>query len=124
MTSAKNFTVLVVEDEWLLREESTGWFRDSGWTVLETALGAQALATLQNEKLIHLLYTDITLADTITGWDVAATGLESHPDLAVIYASGGPDDQTRRRPESIFLPKPVSQQDLMLACSRLLPVAR
>ena len=73
---------------------------------------------------VHLLFTDINLADAITGWDVADAGRVSHPDLAVIYASGGPKDHGRLVPQSIFLSKPVSPDDIMLACSRLMPVAR
>jgi hypothetical protein len=32
-------TALVVEDDWVVREDGAGWFRQHGWTVLETAIG-------------------------------------------------------------------------------------
>jgi CheY-like chemotaxis protein len=92
--------------------------------VFETAIGARALQMIRDADRVHLLFTDINLADAITGWDVADAGRVSHPDLAVIYASAGPEDHARLVPRSIFLSKPVLPEDIMLACLRLMPVAR
>jgi CheY-like chemotaxis protein len=117
-------TALVVEDDGLVREDVAEWFRQRGWSVFETAIGAGALQLIREADRVYLLFTDINLADAITGWDVADAGRVSHPDLAVIYASGGPKDLGRLVPRSIFLSKPVSPEDLMLACSRLMLVAR
>jgi CheY-like chemotaxis protein len=117
-------TVLVVEDDGLVREDVADWFRQQGWIVLETAIGADALRLIREAGRLHLLFTDINLADIVTGWDIAEAGRVSHPDLAVIYASGGPKDHARLVPGSIFLSKPVFPDDIMVACSRLMPVAR
>ena len=117
-------TALVVEDDGLVREDVAQWLRQQGWSVFETAIGAGALQLIREADRLHLLFTDINLADAITGWDVADAGRVSHPDLAVIYASGGPKDLGRLVPRSIFLSKPVSPDDIMSACSRLMPAAR
>jgi CheY-like chemotaxis protein len=117
-------TALVVEDDGLVREDIAAWFRQQGWSVVETAIGAGALQLIREAGSLHLLFTDINLADAVTGWDVAEAGRVLHPDLAVIYASGGRKDHARLVPGSIFLSKPVSPDDIMLACSRLMPVAR
>ena len=69
--SFKGRTVLVVEDDWLLREDLVGDLRREGWTVLEAATGAGAIAALREADAIDLLITDIRLADAVTGWDVA-----------------------------------------------------
>jgi CheY-like chemotaxis protein len=82
-------TALVVEDDWLVREDIAGFFRRQGWSVFETTIGAGALQMMREANRVHLLFTDINLADAITGWDVAEAGRVSHPDLAVIYASEG-----------------------------------
>ena len=87
-------------------------------------MGAGALQMPREVDRVHLLFTDINLADAITGWDVADAGRVAHPDLAVIYASGGPEDHDRLVSRRIFLSKPVSPDDIMLACARLMPVAR
>ena len=117
-------TALVVEDDGLVREDIADWFRQQGWIVLETAVGAGALQLIREAGRLHLLFTDINLTDAVTGWDVAEAGRVSHPDLAVIYASGGPKDHARLVPGSIFLSKPVFPEDIMVACPRLMPVAR
>jgi CheY-like chemotaxis protein len=118
-TPFNGLTVLVVEDDWLVRENVAGWFREQGWSVFDTAQGASAVKLLQETKTVHLLFTDISLADAVTGWDIAEAGREGHPHLAVIYASGGPEDRVRRVSGSIFLPKPVLPRDILGACSRL-----
>ena len=73
-----------------------------GWIVLEIAIGAGALQLIREADRVHLLFTDINLADAITGWDVADAGRVSHPDLAVIYASGGPKDHGPPRASECF----------------------
>jgi CheY-like chemotaxis protein len=120
----EGLTALVVEDDGLVRAHIVEWFRDQGWSVLETPIGAGALQLIREADRLHLLFTDINLADDLSGWDVAEAGRVSHPDLAVIYASGGPKDHARLVPGSIFLSKPVFPEDIMLACRRLRPVAR
>jgi two-component system OmpR family response regulator len=117
-------TALVVEDDWFVREDIAGGFRQQGWAVLEAATGAGALKWLRETKTIDLLITDIRLADAATGWDVAEAVRELHPKIPVIYASGTSDNASRRVPESIFLSKPVSARELMLTCRRLLPATR
>jgi hypothetical protein len=58
-------TVLVVEDDGLVREDVADWLRQQGWIVLENALGAGRCS-----GRLRLLFTDINLAHAITGWDV------------------------------------------------------
>jgi CheY-like chemotaxis protein len=117
-------TALVVEDDWFVREEIAGEFRREGWTVLEAATGASALERLPETKTLDVLITDIRLADAMTGWDIAEAVRVLYPQLLVIYASGAPDNDGRRVPESIFLSKPVTTRELLLACHRLLPSER
>jgi hypothetical protein len=88
MPNRLTVTALVVEDDVWAREDVAAWLRQQGWIVLETAIGAGALQLIREADRLHLLFADINLADAITGWDVAEAGRVSHPDLAVIYASG------------------------------------
>jgi CheY-like chemotaxis protein len=48
-------TVLVVEDEWFVREDIANGFRQEGWMVLEAATGAKALELLRAAKASILL---------------------------------------------------------------------
>ena len=113
--SFKGRTVLVVEDDWLLREDIVGDLRREGWTVLEAATGAGALVALREADAIDLLITDIRLADAVTGWDVAEAFRTAHPRSPVIYASGNPRSNGRLVRDSWFLSKPTSVPQIMLA---------
>jgi CheY-like chemotaxis protein len=113
-------TVLVVEDDWFVREDIANWFRQEGWMVLEAATGAKALELVREAQTIDVVITDIGLADAMTGWDVAEAVRIMSPEIPVIYASGEPDNDGRRVSESVFMSKPLTAHDLLLACSRLL----
>jgi CheY-like chemotaxis protein len=117
-------TALIVEDDWLLREEAGG-FRDEGWVVLEAGTGGKALELVRVGPTIDILVTDIGLADDVmTGWDVAEAVRIAYPEIPVIYSSGGAGDDRRRVSASVFLSKPAALQDFTRACCRLLPAAR
>ena len=76
-------TALIVEDDWLLREDIAGEFREEGWVVLEAG-------TID-------FVTDIGLADAaMTRWDVAEAVRIAYPEIPVIYSSGGAEDDRRR----------------------------
>ena len=80
----KAVTVLVVEDDWLIRENIVTDLRQEGWAVLEAATGAGALTALHDGEKVDLLITDIKLADAMTGWDVADAFRTSHPEVPVV----------------------------------------
>jgi CheY-like chemotaxis protein len=118
--SLKSKTALVVEDDWFVRGDIAAQFRQEGWQVLEAGTGAEALELLRNGQKIDILVTDITLADSITGWEVAEALRRLHPQVPVIYASGGHDIDSRRVLHSVSLRKPFSGHDLLSAGSKLL----
>jgi CheY-like chemotaxis protein len=110
---------LVVEDDWFVREDIANQFRQEGWMVLEAATGAKALELLRQGQSIDILVTDIRLADSMTGWDVAKAVRIMYPDVPVIYASGCLDIDDSRVLDSVALSKPLTAHDVLLACSKL-----
>ena len=117
--SSNGMTVLVVEDDWLVREDIVLSLQQEGWIVLESASGAAALKALRQARIVNLLITDIGLADAITGWDVADAFRTSRPISPVIYASGNPNDDARKVAGSVFLSKPVVISSLLATCRSL-----
>lgn len=113
------FTVLVVEDEWLLRMELADELLLAGWRVREAASGEEALALLAREPEIDFLITDIRLGGAADGWDVADAFRAGHSDGAVIYVSANPDLAARRARASVFLGKPVEIRALLATCDAL-----
>ena len=84
-------TVLIVEDEELVREIAVIEFEDAGFGVLEAGDGAAAFAMLAAPHEIDLLFTDIRLPGTIDGWCIAERARELRPAIPVFYATGFSD---------------------------------
>jgi len=115
--------ILVVEDDWLLRQAMASEMRNAGWHVLEASTGEAALSLPEQAGQIDLVVTDIRLAGDMTGWDVAQSFRDRFSDLPVVYVSGNTVDSTRMVSHSTFLGKPCAPSDLMRACRRALASA-
>lgn len=81
-------TVLLVEDHEDLRAHSTGILRELGYTVLEAAEGEQALALLEANPAITLLFTDIVLPGGMNGRQIADEAVRRRPQLKVLFTTG------------------------------------
>lgn len=62
---------LVVEDEWIVREVIADALRNAGWVVLEASTAEDGIGLMRAGDRIDLLFTDIQLAGTVCGWDLA-----------------------------------------------------
>lgn len=117
-------TVLIVEDEWLVRMELATAFEDERFHVLESGSAEDALAILQGgmdrSPRIDLLVTDIRLTGKLTGWDLAARAREIDEGLAVIYVSANPLAPGRDVRGSIFIDKPALVDRVIASARRLL----
>ena len=112
--------ILVVEDEWLLRDVVAQALRDAGWQVIEASTAEDAIALMRTgHRYIDVLFTDIQLAGRLCGWDVAEQCRAVRADFPVIYASGNAVDRSRRVAGSLFFDKPYSTADVVEACGRL-----
>ncbi|MEP6573887.1 MAG: PAS domain S-box protein [Gemmatimonadota bacterium] len=87
-----NETVLVVEDEELVRSFAVVALRRLGYQTLDAGGGAEALELARaHAGKIHLLMTDVVMPD-LNGRMVAERLLKIHPETRVLYASGYTDD--------------------------------
>jgi CheY-like chemotaxis protein len=118
-------TILVVEDEAMLRNLTGAILRRQGYEVLEAANGPEALAVWGERKArIDLVFTDVVMPGGITGRDLGKTLQTERPGLKIIYTSGySPetyDDGGFFVEGSNFLSKPYRSQDLLVAIRRSL----
>ncbi len=111
-------TVLVVEDEFLVRDDVASYLRDAGWVVVEAGTGERAIALCRSGMPVDVLFTDINLGGAVTGWEVAEAFRAARADLPVVYASGNGGDRARCVPDSVFLSKPYRPRDVLSACRR------
>ena len=107
MTKHATRTVLVVEDEPLVRELIVAEFEDAGFRVREAEDGEGAMSALDEQGAdIHLLFTDIRLPGDMDGWGIAQEARRRRPDLPVIYATGYSVDAPRLVSGGCLLTKP------------------
>ena len=85
-------TVLVVDDEEMIRSVVHAYLRKSGYSVLEAATGAEATLIAEHHGgTIDLLLTDVVMPQ-MSGPQAAERLLEIHPEMQVLYMSGHSDD--------------------------------
>jgi CheY-like chemotaxis protein len=106
--SAKNgITILVVEDDLLLRERVAEFLHEKGLRTIEAGNAAEALIVLKEHPEIRLLFTDVTMPGKLDGCDLAEEIHASRPDIRIILTSGKrlPGD-CHIPPDGVFVPKP------------------
>ena len=118
-------TVLVVEDDGLVRLCITEALSDDHFRVLAAPDAASARRMLESD-VVDVLFTDIDLGPGPDGLALAQQARIINPDLAVVYASGGRPDLARDQtvPGSAFLPKPYRHRDVCDLVTRLARAAR
>jgi two-component system, cell cycle sensor histidine kinase and response regulator CckA len=108
--------VLLVEDEAPVRAFASRALRLRGYTVLEAENAEQALKTLEDPALeVDVFVTDVVMPG-MDGPSWVRLALEDRPNVRVIFVSGYAEDclseGQARIPNSVFLPKPFSLNDL------------
>ena len=86
--SLKLISILVVEDEAIIRFDVAEHLRDQGFAVLEASSGDEALEILQSGARVDLVFSDIQMPGSASGVDLARWILASAPHIAVILTSG------------------------------------
>ena len=81
-------TILIVEDDPDVREMIVGMLSDLGYRTLLARTGPEALAILNQEGGVDLMFTDIVMPAGISGVDLARAALRSRPDLKILLTSG------------------------------------
>jgi CheY-like chemotaxis protein/two-component sensor histidine kinase len=108
-------TVLLVEDEPILRELAQAILVDGGYKVLEAEQSEGALAVWEkHQDEIDLLLTDMVLPGGMTGRELALKLQKLKPALKVVYSTGySPDDMEAEGTPFNFLQKPYPPEMLM-----------
>jgi two-component system cell cycle sensor histidine kinase/response regulator CckA len=108
--------VLLVEDEAPVRAFASRALRLRGYTVTEAACAEDALDLLDDPELqIDVFVTDVVMPG-MDGPTWVSKALESRPDVKVVFVSGYAEDSVSHNrskiPNSMFLPKPFSLNQL------------
>jgi CheY-like chemotaxis protein len=112
-------TVLIVEDDFFVRQDIAEYLRDSGYAVVDVATGEDALELCHADAPIDILVTDINLPGSIDGWDIAEAFRLALAGITVIYASAHAINHARCVPGSRFFSKPYRSADILEACRQM-----
>ena len=109
--------ILVVEDQEAVRAVACGFLQDFGYDVIEAEDGLQALARLQENPDVDLMFSDVVMPGGLNGFDLAQAARGIRPDLKVVHTSGYPkgamvhQEEPRFR-EGFIIMKPYRREDL------------
>ncbi|MHB8629722.1 MAG: response regulator [Aggregatilineales bacterium] len=115
-------TILVVDDEPVIREFLARVLENAGYTVQRAANGREALRHLETSPF-DLLLTDIKM-EHLDGVELLAEARSRRPDLAVILLTGYATVQSAvaalRHGAANYLLKPIKNEDLLAAVASAL----
>ncbi|MFV3288581.1 response regulator [Pseudomonas sp. NY11955] len=115
--SGRNRTVLLVDDDHLVRDMLGDVLRQYGYQVRQAHSGEQALALLDDE--IDLLLTDFAMPE-FNGAQLALAARERYPCLPVVFLTGYAELQGLELPGSLVIQKPVQADELARVLNEIL----
>jgi two-component system, response regulator PdtaR len=119
MCSLRSTTVLVVEDESLIRMLAADSLEEQGFTVLEAGDAAEALAILEEHDEVDVLFTDVNMPGPMDGLALAGLMHDRRPELGLVITSGrGTPDPERLPMSSLYLAKPYLPRQLTAAVEK------
>jgi CheY-like chemotaxis protein len=127
-TSSRDETILLVEDEDVVRMMLVEILQLQGYTVFDAGMAETALTLAEEHEFpINLLITDMNMPG-MSGWYLAKCLRTTHPGLPVLFISGENDHETQRwgkmdRPVQ-HLYKPFSLEDFVLKTREMLDLAK
>ena len=112
-----NESILIVEDEEMLRNLARDILKDCGYRTQEALSGRQAIEIWrQHAGQIDLLLTDMVMPEGVSGIQLAEQLVAENPRLKVIFMSGYTSDEVSpellRRNNASFIQKPYGHVEL------------
>jgi CheY-like chemotaxis protein len=109
-------TILVVEDDRLVREYVLTQLHSLGYVTMAAANAAEALALVDKNEKFDLLFTDVIMPGAMNGRQLADAILNARPDLKVLFTSGYTENAIihhgRLDQGVLLLAKPYRKADL------------
>ena len=117
-------TILMVEDDPLVREHVEAQLRQMGYRVISVGDPVSALEMVRTRPDIELLFTDVIMPGGMNGRELAEAANSIRPELKVLYTSGYAENAIvhhgRLDPGVHLLSKPYQRADLKRMVHRVL----
>ena len=120
---ASAHTVLIAEDEVLVRLVLADFLRGCGYRVLEAANAIEAIQILSEDFQIDVLFTDVQMPGEMNGFGLAKWARQHRPGIRIIITSG--HEQAAHRASDLceeepYVRKPYDPANVAAQIRRLL----
>ena len=107
-------TVLLVEDDALLRISTADYLRTKGYHVIEAGTVIEAATVLSSGPPVHLVFSDVDLPGATGGLSLAVWIHANYPTIPVVLTSGvrAVMPTLSSQPVVPFVPKPYDFEEL------------
>lgn len=123
-TATGTGTILLVEDEELVRRYALRILGEAGYSVILAEHADEALKKLEKNPGIQLLFTDIVMPGSMNGLELVERALQQYPSLKIVYTSGHNNEELLQQPDwetsAHFIAKPYRRAELLTLFSELL----
>jgi two-component system, response regulator PdtaR len=87
----KSITVLVVEDDAMMRTKLAEELQDAGYLVVEASDGTEALEILIVRRDVKIVISDIRMPGPIDGVELCRRVRSGYPGMKIVLSSGEPN---------------------------------
>lgn len=117
-------TILVVEDEVLIRLAICDYLRQAGYRVVEGSTGEEAQRVFRAGERIEVLFSDVELGPGMNGLALAKWVRQNFPEVRILLTSGTVklSDQRATFGDSLLLSKPYSHESVEQQIRQLVSV--
>ncbi|MEX0707360.1 MAG: PAS domain-containing protein [Woeseia sp.] len=126
--SSGSETILVVEDNDMVRSHVENLLASLGYTVISAGEGGEALEIIESDEEIDLLFTDVVMPGGMSGRQLADQARKARPELPVLYTSGYTENAIvhhgRLDPGVHLLQKPYRREELSSKIRKVLAEVR
>jgi PAS domain S-box-containing protein len=123
LVSGSRRLVLVVEDDPAVRRLSEARITELGFICIGASSAQEAAGIIKGRDDITLLFTDLVMPGTVSGYDLAKRVAAEHPRIRILLTSGFSEGMLRDGrlgPEFAILHKPYRQAELAKAIRAVL----
>jgi two-component system, response regulator PdtaR len=114
-------TILVVEDQPLIRMSLAETLEGAGFKVLEAADAGTGFRAMLDADCVELVIADVGLPGEMNGVTLAEAVIHHWPSTRIIVISGRPDaEELSLPPQAAFMPKPVAPSVLLNKVAEML----
>ncbi len=117
---SSGMSIMIVEDEPLIRFNLVDFFEDAGFAVFEAEHAEAAIAVLRGDATIRVVITDVDMPGSMDGLKLAHYIRDRYPPTMLFVTSGAVRLTAEDMPaDTYFLPKPFDPHGLLQTIERL-----